>query len=165
MRRTLPIVILIAISVAGCGSHKGAISPNAGLADFNKYGEAYYLDVAQVPIGSTEEKVRAEYGDKYEVVESKQVDGKLIERWKFTSYRATFARDPIDKYMFVTLADRRVTNVDEMLVGRSGQPVQQAQPKMDTYEQLEKLKQLHDAKVITAEEYEAKRKLLLDQIR
>lgn len=165
MMHKLPVAILIVGALAGCGSHKGAVSPNASLADFDKYGAGYYLSVEQIPTGASEELVKSEYGDGYEVVESKQTDGKLIERWKFTSYRATFMRDPIDKYIFVTLADHRVRNVKEVLLGRSEQPPQQAQPKLDPYEKLEKLKGLHDARIITDEEYEAKRKALLGQIR
>lgn len=114
-------MLLVALSVlflAACGSHKGAVSPNAGLADFDKYGKAYYLDVSQVPIGASEATVKAEFGDEFTVIESATVDGRLVEKWKFISYRATFARDPVDKFMFVTLTDYRVTNVEEVLVGR-----------------------------------------------
>ncbi len=112
--------------------------------------------------------MKAEYGDEYEVVESAVVDGQLVEKWKFVSYRATFARDPVDKFMIVTLVNHRVTNIAETLVGRANRqqpPIAPVQSKPDPFQQLEKLKGLHDAKIITDAEYEAKRKELLDQIR
>lgn len=114
----MALVALSVLFLAACGSHRGAVSPNAGLADFDKYGKAYYLSAAQVPIGATEHKVKAEFGDEYEVAESATVDGRLVEKWQFRSYRATFSRDPVDKFMFVTLTDHRVTNVEEVLIGR-----------------------------------------------
>ena len=47
------IIISAMLAVSGCASHKGAIKPNSALADFDKYGEAYYLSLDQIAIGDS----------------------------------------------------------------------------------------------------------------
>lgn len=162
--KTFIICTFSAAFLTGCGAHKGARQPNVGLADFDKYGEAYFLSIDQVPIGVSEQRVRAEYGDKYEIVESAVVEGKLVEKWKFTSYRAKFGLDSISKYMYVTLTDKFVTDVNEVLVEKAKRKKQKQSPSLDPYEELSKLKQLHTKGIITDQEYETKRTLLLERI-
>lgn len=157
-------LILTAIILSGCGSHKGAIRPNAGLADFDKYGEAYFLDVNQIPIGSSEEHVKSEYGSKFDIVKSDTSSGKLLVQWKFTSYRATFATDPIQKYMYVTFIDHRVSSVDEVYVGKPPKSKKAPASNDGPIEQLEKLKKLHFKGIITDDEYETKRTIFLNKI-
>jgi hypothetical protein len=157
------LLLTVLLGAAGCGSHKGAIKPNAGLADFDKYGKAYYLSLDQIKLGDTQDQVMHEYGSDYEVVETKRMDGHQLERWRFTSYRATFARDPVDKYVFVSFKDQLVVGMSEELVGRSSTPAQTTGSN-DPLDKLERLKRLLDQGAITKEEYETKKRELLNKM-
>lgn len=103
------LILLTPILLSACASHKGAIKPNAGLADFDKYGEAYYLFLEQINIGDSKEVVIKEYGDRHE----SKANAKGREIWIFKSYQATFARDPIQKLVIVEFINSNVSDVSE----------------------------------------------------
>lgn len=156
MKTTIVIVLAMA-TVSGCGSHKGAIKPNGALADFDKYGEAYYLSLDQIAIGDSKAKTVEEYGDKYQV---KKLDNNR-EQWIFESYRATFARDPVDKLIYVEFSNGKVVDKYEIKPGQSAQvPARQASP----IEQIQQLDRLRNDGIITEEEFQAKKKKLLEKI-
>lgn len=144
------------LSISACANHKGAISPNWSLADFDKYDAAYYLDLAQVKLGDTKDKVVEEYGSDYSVVETKRENEHRFETWKFPSYRATAMRDPVDKYVYVSFKDDLIIGKNEGLVGRAAQS-----GSSDAVERIVRLKALRDQGAISKDEYEeAKRKIL-----
>lgn len=154
------LFLLLIASVAGCGGHKGAIKPNAALADFDKYRKAYYLSTRQFAMGATQAQVIKEYGDDYEIVNVNDQDGHKLETWKFVSYRATSGRDPVDKLVFVLFRDGLVTRVWEERP--DGSSLVEASP--DPIRELEGLKRLLDLGAITNEEYENKKRQILDRM-
>ena len=162
--KILILFLTILFTVAGCGSHKGAVKPNAGLADFNKYGKAYYLSLEQIQLGYTQDQVTNEYGSDYEVIESKTTEDHSFETWRFVSYRATFSRDPIDKYVFVSFRDQLVINKREEWLGRREGPSSQSTNTGDKLEKLERLKRLLDQGAITQEEYETMKRDVMEQM-
>ena len=142
--------------LGGCGTHSGSQKPNFWIADFDKYGEAYYLNTNQIKIGDNKTIVTKEFGTKHET----SMAGS-IETWKYSSYRATGFRDPIDKYVYVDFKNDHVIDVREELLGRRNTP-QTTQP--DPFSKLQKLKDMHDSGVLNDKEYEAKKKEILDRL-
>jgi hypothetical protein len=149
----------ILLGITACANHKGAISPNWSLADFDKYDAAYYLDLDQVRIGDTKDKVIEEYGGDYSVVATRRENEHRFERWKFTSYRATSMRDPVDKYVYVSFKDDLVIGKNEELVGRAAQS-----GSSDPVERIERLKALRDQGAISKDEYEAAKRKILERM-
>jgi hypothetical protein len=148
------LVLLTSMSLTACASHKGAIKPNSGLADFDKYGEAYYLSLEQIKIGDSKEVVTNEYGDKYE----SKTNDKGREIWIFKSYQATFATDPVEKLVIVEFVNANVSDVSEKYL-RGKSPTTSKPIAAD--ERLRKLKALHDDGVISDEDFESKKMELL----
>jgi len=70
------------------------------------------LSAGQVQEGFTKEQVIEEYGPKYKMIpkdENKEI-------YRYTSYRATFATDPIDRFIYVSFVDGVVTDIKEVPV-------------------------------------------------
>lgn len=159
--RLVPGTLLI-IFLTCCASHKGAVEPNAALADFDKFDEAYYLSINQVQPGDSKNKVREEYGDKFRREDS----GENSEIWIFTSYRATFARDPIDKYVHVRFSGDQVVSIEE--VAPNGERLESkggnsSAPK-SVEERLKALDRLKTEGLISEEEYHRKRADILSDL-
>jgi hypothetical protein len=143
--------------------HKGSVKPNGWLADFNKHDEAYYLSVDQLRVGYTQTQVIEQYGKKYSIVETKLVDGKKLETWKFTSYRARQFSDPVDRFVFVYFIDGLVVNATEKPVDNSLSEVSLVKAE-SAAAKLKQLQELLDQKLITQEEFETKRKDILSKL-
>lgn len=154
-------------AIAGDG-YKGSVKPNWGLADFTKHDEAYYLSLDQIRIGWTQAQVIEAFGKKYKVVEISEVDGKKHESWRFNSYRARMLSDPVDSSVTVEFIDGVVVNAKQVPApGSDVQPSElvkmgTAPPQNSISDRLKELQQLLDDKLISTEEYEAKRKALID---
>lgn len=104
-------VVILLVLFSGC-THYGPTKPNWMNADFNKGGEAYYLSAGQIQEGFTKDQVIEEYGPNYKMIpkdENKEI-------FRYTSYRATFATDPIDRFIYVTFVDGVVTEIKEVPV-------------------------------------------------
>jgi len=150
-------LILIATAVlSSCSEHKGCIKPNPSLADFDKYGEAYYLSIEQINIGDSKELVIREYGDKY----VSKINDKGREVWIFKSYQATFATDPVRKLVTVEFINSTVSDVTEKYLRGSNSELPSSGPE----ERLRKLKALHDDGIITDADYETKKNELLHEM-
>jgi len=156
MKNLLILVTLVLLS-ACTAAHKGAITPNSGLADFDKYNEAYYLSLEQIKIGDPKEKVIAEYGSKYET----KKNDKGREIWVFKSYKATFSRDPIQKLVTVEFINSLVSDVTEKYL-RDINTVTTKEPSSE--EKLRKLKSLRDDGIITDADFEKKKKEILNEM-
>jgi hypothetical protein len=87
--------------------------------------------------------------------------GNNREQWIFKSYRATFARDPVDKLVYVEFSSGMVVDKYEKIPGQSAQ-VQARQ--LSPIEQIEQLDRLRNDGVITEEEFQAKKTKLLEKI-
>ena len=166
----LPILVLM-ILVAGpsIAQHKGSVKPNWGLADFTKQDEAYYLSLDQIQIGWTEDQVAEEFGKKYKSSESVGPDGKTHRTWRFASYRARMLSDPVDSIVTVEFVDGLVAGAKQVPApGSDVIPAELAAPSSQSAatpaDRLNALKELLDQKLITPEEYESKRKALIDRI-
>lgn len=167
------LIIYVSFFVFGCAHHKGSISPNWGIADFDKYGEAYYLDLSQINIGFTKDQVVEEYGDKYFIQKVNNSNTKADFILRFTSYRATSFTDPVEKYVYVAFSQDAVVKKWEVFTDKQGRPLS-IQPKSlpassnknkdDEYNKLRKLKQLYEDRIITQEEFELKKKEILNRI-
>ena len=172
MKSSIPLIAMVLLLIcndSNASERKGSIKPNGFLADFNKYDEAYYLSVEQLRVGYTKAQVIEQYGEKYSVVESKLIDGKKLETWKFTSYRARQFSDPIDRFVFVEFVDELVVNAIEKPINKSLPEVslvkaEQAQPQSTAAVKLKQLQELLDQKLITQEEFEVKRKQILSEL-
>ena len=151
------IIIFATILLSACGSHKGAIKPNPSLADFDKYGEAYYLSIDQLKIGDPKDVVIKEYGDKYE----SKTNDQSREIWIFKSYQATFARDPVQKLVTVEFMNDRVSDVSEKYLRG---PKSNVSNQASADERLRKLKALHKDGIISDEEFESKKKEILAEL-
>ena len=137
----IQIIIFASILLGACGSHKGAIKPNPSLADFNKYGEAYYLSIDQLKIGDPKDVVIKEYDDKYE----SETNDQSREIWIFKSYQATFAIDPVQKLVTVEFMNDSISDVSEKYL-RGQKPNVPKQVSAD--ERLCRLKRLHKDGII-----------------
>ena len=89
------------------------------------------------------------------------MDGQQREVWKFPSYRARFAPDPIEKHLIVAFTDGRVSDVYEEWHDRKDRSTSTSD---DPIRKRERLKGLRDRGVITEEEFDAKKSELLDEI-
>ncbi len=151
------LLLIASLIFSSCANHKGAIKPNWGLADFDKYKEPYYLSTEQVRIGSSKEGVIREFGDNYE----SRINGEGREIWVFKSYQATFATDPVQKLVTVEFINSIVSDVTERyLRGPDSLRPSHSGPE----ERLRKLKALHDDGIISDSDYEAKKAELLGEL-
>jgi len=162
-------VLLLFSNMSDASERKGSVKPNGWIADFNKHDEAYYLSVDQLRVGHTKEQVIKEFGKKYSVVETKLIDGKKSETWKFTSYRARQFSDPVDRFVFVEFLDELVVNAIEKPINKSLPEVSlvkadQSQPQSTAAVKLKQLQELLDQKLISQDEFEAKRKQILSEL-
>ena len=166
----LPIlVVMFVVAIPAIAQHKGSVKPNWGLADFTKHDEAYYLSLDQIQIGWTEDQVAEEFGKKYKSSESVGSDGKTRKTWRFNSYRARMLSDPVDSIVTVEFVDGLVAGAKQVPApGSDVLPSELAAPSAQSTttpaERLNALKELLDQKLITPEEYENKRKALIDGI-
>ncbi len=148
------ILFLGVLLISGCGSHTGTRKPNWFVADFDKYGEAYYLDLKQVKIGDNKATVEREYGKKYDVVMN---NGR--ETWKYASYRTTPFTDPLHKYVYVGFHDDLVIDVSEEYLNQAHAP-----KTSDPTETLRKLKKMYDEGILTEQEYLEKKHEILNRM-
>jgi len=140
----------------GCASYKGTLKPNWWLADFNKYGEAYYLSTEQIKIGDDKDTVEKEYGSKYKA----EKDKKGRDIWIFKSYKATAATDPVQKVIKVEFIKDKVTNISEKYTNGGSQScnVQTVESRM------RQIQRLYADGIISKEEFEIKKGELLKEL-
>ncbi|MEO6364965.1 MAG: SHOCT domain-containing protein [Luteimonas sp.] len=119
--------------------------------------------------GWTEAQVAEECGKKYKSSESVVTDKKKRTTWRFASYRARMLSDPVDSIVTVEFVDGLVVGAKQ--VPAPGSDVQHveltptATEAPDTpADRLKSLQGLLDQKLITPEEFENKRKALIDGI-
>jgi hypothetical protein len=167
-RLSVAAAMLIAAAPA-MAEYKGSVKPNWGLADFTKHDEAYYLSLDQIKIGWTEVQVAEEFGNKYKSSESIGPDGKAHKTWRFASYRARMLSDPVDSIVTVDFVDGLVVSAKQVPApGSDVQPAELAPVSTvaasTPAERLKALQELLDQNLITPEEFESKRKALIDGI-
>lgn len=155
VNRLLWLVVFIT-TVVGCVPHKGAVKPNASLADFNKYGKAYYLSLDQIDIGNSKKEVIEAYGQEY----SEDLTPGGLTIWIFESYRATFASDPVEKLVTVVFKNDVVIEKSETYLNASI-PVESTE--QGIAERLRELKSLRDDDVISESDYQNKKAELLKE--
>lgn len=161
--------ILALASLDASAQYKGSVKPNWGLADFTKHDEAYYLSLDQIRLGWTENQVVEEFGKKFK--ESSYVDSAGITRkvYRYQSYRARMMSDPVDSIVTVEFVDGRVVGAKQVPAPGSDVVANELKPGTPnepgkSAARLTELKALLDQKLITPEEYETKRKALIDGI-
>jgi hypothetical protein len=160
---------MLFVAMPAMAEYKGSVKPNWGLADFTKHDEAYYLSLDQIKIGWTEAQVAKEFGNKYRSSESVGPDGKAHKTWRFASYRARMMSDPVDSIVTVEFVAGLVVGAKQVPAPGSDvqpaelAPVAAAAP-ITTADRIKALQGLLDQNLITPEEFEGKRKALIDGI-
>jgi hypothetical protein len=148
------LILSLFFLITSCANHKGAIKPNWGIADFNKYNEGYYLSLDQIKIGDSKDIVLKEFGGNY-IKSTNEINNEI---WSFNSYKATFATDPIEKIVSVEFSNDIVIDLTEKyLIGLNSIVTTE----ITSDEKLRKLKKLYDDGVITETEFETKKTEIL----
>ena len=128
------------------------------------------MSLDQIRIGWTKAQVIEEFGKKYRVIESNEKDGKNHESWRFASYRARMMSDPVDSLVTVEFVDGVVVNARQVPApGSDVQPSElvkagAAPSQVSVGDRLKQLQKLLDDKLISKEEFEVKRKALIDAL-
>ncbi|MCP3943535.1 MAG: hypothetical protein GY710_18945 [Desulfobacteraceae bacterium] len=150
-------ILFTVIFLTSCASYKGTIRPNWGIADFDKYGDAYYLSTEQIKIGDTKEIVIEEYGNRFK----SNTNDNGSEIWSFKSYKATPFTDPVEKIVIVEFTNDLVIDVSEKyIIGQNS--VTSTEKRLD--EKLRRLKKLLDDGIISKQEFETKKAEILKKM-
>ena len=165
----LLVLSLYAASSTAIAQHKGSVKPNWGLADFTKKDESYYLSLDQIHLGWTEAQVIQEFGNKYKTSEYVDLGGVTHKLLRFESYRARMLSDPVDSIVTVDFVNDLVVGAKQ--VPAPGSDVQaneltseKSTPKSAPADKLKELSGLLEQGLITQEEYEVKRKEVIDAL-
>ncbi len=172
MRHVFRLLVLIVVLMAAApamAQYKGSVKPNWGLADFTKHDEAYYLSLDQIQIGWTEAQIIGEFGKKFKSTESTGADVRIHKTWRFASYRARMLSDPVDSIVTVDFVNGIVVGAKQVPApGSDVQPSDlSAQPPKSgstPADRINALRELLDQNLLTPEEYERKRKAIVDGI-